>query len=150
MTPFSTYLGPVSRLIWFTLYQPFSQTWGYPTFTYLFVWRSWGHYHAKIFGVSLRLIRCSLVISLETLFSVSTNCSRASFYVSVYPNYPLFWALLPVVHLINTKSNQNIINRSTTLGDKQVEIMVTVVLGILWWTIIVHTIGLCVIVYYKV
>ena len=140
MTLFSTYLGPISRLILFTLCQSSSWTWRHTTFTHLVVWRSRDHFHSKTFGASLRFSSCSLIISLLTIFSVSTNCSRASFYVGVHPTYPLFLSLLPGVHMINTKSNHKIINGAITLVDKQAEIMATLLLGVLWWQNIVHKI----------
>ena len=41
----------------------------------------------------------SVIISLENIFSVSTNYSRDSFYVGVHDNSLFFLAIIPGVHL---------------------------------------------------
>ena len=99
MPSLSTYIGSASRLIRFTFFQPSSWTWPHSALTHLVVWRSWGRFHTKTLGASLIFGSRSLIISLVKLFSVSTNYSRASFYVWIHPPSPFFLALLPVLYL---------------------------------------------------
>ena len=105
MPPLSLYLGPVYCLIWFNLCQTYSWTRRHPALVHLNVWRSWGRFRVKTFGAYLRFSSHSLIISLENIFSVSTNISTASFYVFFYPPSLLFLALLTVLPLFIYTSN---------------------------------------------
>ena len=90
------YLGIVSPLIWFTPWQPFGWTWGYPA--------TLQQLKLKCYINPPKLPRkcffvCKLcIISWQNISSVSTDCSRAILKVGIHPPYYFFLVLFSIVY----------------------------------------------------
>ena len=105
----NTYIGPVSHLIRFNLFQPSSWTCRHPALTHLVVWISWGHLCAKTFGASLSFSSRYLIISLEIFSQFLLILSTISWSIScVATTYDEFGPWKILFKCLSISTNQTI------------------------------------------